>query len=311
MKSVYNHQFKFPAFVTSLHLLFSAAVGFSLILQRRFRYGIKPGVPTLGEFFFGVVPIAVCFGLSIGAENSSLTLVSAAFSEVLAAMAPVFSAFLTIVLGMEFQWPLLIPIAFVIAGSCTAVSGELKFDKLGLMLLLAAGMLRAGKAVMQQKLMTGAMKEKFDPVTTMAWSCLVSWMVMATYSTFKEGMGPFVVLTGFGPHGHPVDVKGLLVALIMSCVVAVALNLSALFVIRQLGAVGMQMIGQMKSILTVAGGIAFLGETFTIKQKLGFASALVAVYAYSILKRKLDERKGMRDAAQNALVTQKDAPVKA
>jgi len=291
MKAVYTKDFKYPIFVTSLHLLFSSAVAFGLMFYRYFKEGVKPGSPSISEFFCGILPIALTFGFSIGAENSSLTLVSASFSEVIGAMAPVFTAFLSIAMGLDFPWPCLIPIAVVIAGSCVTIAGEMRFSKMGLALLLASGFMRAGKGVMQQKLMTGAIKEKFDPVTTMAWTCLVSWVELAIYSACMEGMGPFRAMAGHNAHGGAIAVGPLMGAILVSCVVALGLNLSALFVIKRLGAVGMQMIAQMKSILTVGGGIAFLGEIFTVKQKIGFAVVLLGVYAFATLKRKLDEMK--------------------
>merc|ERR1719326_741527 len=84
------------------------------------------------------------------------------------------------------------------------------------------------------------------------------------------------------------DLFGLLIALLGSCVIACTLNISALFVIKQLGAVGMQMVSQMKAMLVVIGGIAVLGETFTVIQWAGFATVLCGVYWYSHMQRTLN-----------------------
>merc|ERR1719262_891031 len=84
------------------------------------------------------------------------------------------------------------------------------------------------------------------------------------------------------------DLFGFFAALLGSCVIACTLNISALFVIKQLGAVGMQMVSQMKAILVVIGGIALLGESFTILQWLGFVTVLGGVYWYSYIQRTLN-----------------------
>merc|ERR1719263_1919616 len=104
--------------------------------------------------------------------------------------------------------------------------------------------------------MTGETKEKFDPVTLMAWTCLCAFMVVIAYSGITEGLAPWNAVV------QAKDMVGLLVALLGSCVIACTLNISALFVIKQLGAVGMQMVSQMKAIL-VMGGVLLLSEPFT------------------------------------------------
>merc|ERR1712037_723319 len=98
--------------------------------------------------------------------------------------------------------------------------------------------------------LTGETKQKFDPVTLMAWTCMCAFMVVIVYSSFTEKLAPYDSLM------QTSDPAGLLGALIASCVIACTLNLSSLFVIKQLGAVGMQMMAQMKSILVVIGGMA-------------------------------------------------------
>merc|ERR1712087_810485 len=112
--------------------------------------------------------------------------------------------------------------------------------------------------------MTGETKEKFDPVTLMAWTCLCAFMVVFAYSALTEKMAPFNAIA------QASDPIGFFAALLGSCVIACTLNISALFVIKQLGAVGMQMVSQMKAMLVVIGGIAVLGETFTPMQWIGF-----------------------------------------
>merc|ERR1712087_919443 len=98
----------------------------------------------------------------------------------------------------------------------------------------------------------------------MAWTCGFSFFELLAYSVATEGSAPWVGLA------QAPDVMGLSLAILASAVIAVTLNISALFVIKQLGAVGMQMVSQMKSLLVVIGGIALLGKSFTDTQKAGF-----------------------------------------
>merc|ERR1719440_1761863 len=116
----------------------------------------------------------------------------------------------------------------------------------------------------------------------MAWSCLFSFFELVIYSAVTEGAAPIDALK------KSTRITGLLLALTGSCVIACTLNISALFVIKQLGAVGMQMVSQMKAILVVIGGIALLSETFTTMQWAGFGTVLCGVYWYSQMQRTLN-----------------------
>jgi drug/metabolite transporter (DMT)-like permease len=281
MKVVYEYGFDYAKFVTSLHLFVSSLAAFAVLFFRQQTSGKPIAVPTANELCFGILPISMTFGLSIGTENQALVLVSAAFSEVVAASNPVMSAFLTWLFGMGFDMRLLAPICVVVSGCVLSVKGELHFSSMGLFMLLFAVFLRGIKAVMQQKLMTGETKEKFDPVTLMAWSCMLACLQLVIYSAATEGRAPFDALAA------STDATGLISAIIASCIIACALNMSALYVVKQLGAVGMQMVSQMKSLLVVIGGIALLSESFTPLQYVGFGIVLIGVYWFSYMKRTL------------------------
>ena len=112
----------------------------------------------------------------------------------------------------------------------------------------------------------------------MAWSCLFACLQLVVYSAATEGRAPFNALAA------STDSAGLVSAIVASCIIACALNMSALFVVKQLGAVGMQMVSQMKSLLVVIGGIALLAESFTRLQYVGFAIVLMGVYWFSRMK---------------------------
>eukprot|EP00928_Gymnodinium_smaydae_P081111 TRINITY_DN64685_c0_g1_i1.p1 TRINITY_DN64685_c0_g1~~TRINITY_DN64685_c0_g1_i1.p1 ORF type:complete len:428 (+),score=51.14 TRINITY_DN64685_c0_g1_i1:52-1335(+) len=283
VKSVFvGHNFFYPKFVTALHLAVSSLAGFAVMLHRTLKHGEQFTVPTRQEMYGGILPIAITFAFSIGSENSALVFVSASFSEVIGACAPVFSALLTVLMGLPFRAQLLVPICVVILGCAVSVTGEMKFSCFGTLLLAFAVVCRCFKGVMQQKLMTGETKEKFDPVALMAWTCFVSLWVIMLYASATEGSAPLI---HFASAPNP---GALLFAIFVSCILACVLNLSALFVVKHIGAVGMQLVAQMKSVLIVIGGIALLHETFTPLQFVGFGAVLTGVYWYSSMKMKMD-----------------------
>jgi len=275
LKIVYHYGFSYPTFTTALNVMTSTLVAFAVLLWRRQTTGQLIAVPTWAELFFGVLPVAITFGLSIGLENFALVSVTAAFSEVVGASTPVVTALLTWVFGMGFDVWLLAPIAVVIMGCVVSIEGEVSFSPVGLVLLLISALVRALKAVMLMKLMRGETKDKYDPMTVTAWTSLFSCIGLCGFSFVTEGLAPLRALK------TETNLLGLLIALSWSCVVGCTLHIASVFVVKHLGAVGMQMVSQMKSILVVMGGVALLSETFTVAQYIGFGTLLAGVYWFS------------------------------
>merc|ERR1719329_1527933 len=104
---------------------------------------------------------------------------------------------------------------------------------------------RSFKTTLQQRIMTGEAKDKFDPVTLLAWMCIPSALLMSVWSLSVEGLAPFMMLQASPKR------RSLCFFLAISCGNACVLNLSNLFCTKDLGAVGVQLVAQMKSVLTV------------------------------------------------------------
>eukprot|EP00929_Paragymnodinium_shiwhaense_P055360 TRINITY_DN27738_c0_g1_i2.p1 TRINITY_DN27738_c0_g1~~TRINITY_DN27738_c0_g1_i2.p1 ORF type:complete len:223 (+),score=22.21 TRINITY_DN27738_c0_g1_i2:99-767(+) len=75
LKSVYSFGWNHPQFLTAMHLLASSIVGFSILEYRHRVLGMPRPRPSKAEFYWGILPIAISFGVSIGAENGALLLV--------------------------------------------------------------------------------------------------------------------------------------------------------------------------------------------------------------------------------------------
>merc|ERR1719456_1975923 len=88
-------------------------------------------------------------------------------------------------------------------------------------------------------------------------------------------MAPFVMLQA-SPRR-----TSLVLFLLLSCANACILNLSNLFCTKDLGAVGVQLVAQMKSVLTVLGAVALFHEVVTPIEVMGFVGVLIGVYLFS------------------------------
>merc|ERR1740123_1180176 len=98
-------------------------------------------------------------------------------------------------------------------------------------------------------------------------------------------MKPYVALRALAP----AQLHGLVFAILLSCVNATILNLSQLYVTKDLGAVGGQLVAQAKMVLTVLGGMVLFGETFSQLEVVGFLLSLIGVFTFSRMDQAFKE----------------------
>lgn len=305
-----EYRYNYPKFVTGLHFLSGSIVAAAMLLLRgsshaaaaggkaeagALRRHLEASTPTRREFWCQVFPISLAFAVSVGANNAALVFSSAAFAEIVGATSPVVSAVLVILFGMPFALRLLPPTLLVVCACALSTSGELNFSPTGMAFCVLSMVARSVKTTLQQYLMQGASKEKFDPVTLLLWMCLPSSVLMTFWSLAAEGFGPYrdliVVpdrsrLPAADAAGSRQWQLGLMIAIGVSCMNACVLNLAGLFCTRDLGAVGVQLAAQTKSVLTVLGGVALFNEAVTTREVLGFAGVLAGVFWFSRLQAK-------------------------
>eukprot|EP00927_Polykrikos_kofoidii_P049235 TRINITY_DN43321_c0_g1_i1.p1 TRINITY_DN43321_c0_g1~~TRINITY_DN43321_c0_g1_i1.p1 ORF type:complete len:462 (-),score=35.98 TRINITY_DN43321_c0_g1_i1:21-1385(-) len=293
IKLVYARQFRFPVFLTAVHLLASTIAAFLFLTCRRYVTGKPIVVPSVHDFFYIIFPIAFTFGSSIVCENTALVYVSASFAESVSATTPVVSAFICRLLGVSFDLVLLLPMAIVVGGCVINAVGAVAFSWLGLLLMLASICQRSVKVVMQQSVLSGSQNGKFDTVTLMMWTCMFSCFELTALSIVSEGSEPVIAIKAAQ------DVSGLITAIAVSCVIAVSLNLLILIVIWQIGAVEMEIISQMKTILSIIGAVTILHETVSLLQVAGITILLFGILLFSYMKRSVsaeaDEKETMKE----------------
>jgi len=276
VKAVFKeYGFDFPLFVSGVHFVASGLAAFGVLLYRRLRGGVAVPVPSADDFSLTILPIAICFATCIGVGNKVLELCSVALTEILMATQPIMSVPMVMALGMHFDLWLLFPTCIVVLGCVLCSLGDVQFSGAGLALAVLSNLLRAAKASLQQKMLSGAQRERFDPCSLLAWMSLPSAMLMFAWSLQAEGHAPVQRLLGGPSRG------GLAVSVALSSVPAVVLNLSQLLVVAGLGAVGSQIVAQLKIVLTILGGVVLLSERVVPMQGAGFAAVLVGTFIYA------------------------------
>jgi drug/metabolite transporter (DMT)-like permease len=265
--------YDFPRFVSFLHIVASGSVAFSILLYRRFARGLPLRLPTSSECILCLLPIAICFSASIGTNNMALSYLGAGFVEMIGGCAPIFVFFITSVTTRYVDRVLLAPVIVVCIGTvmCAEDHGN-NFSYTGLWLAIAATFLRSLRSTMQHSLLTGC--HPMDPVEALAWLSIPSMLIMGGWSVAIESSAPYVALYQ--------NIKpGFLCSLLISCFNAILLNFSNLYVIRDLGALGVNVVGQLKGILIILGSVAMLGESVGLWELAGYSIVVLGVFFYN------------------------------
>jgi drug/metabolite transporter (DMT)-like permease len=266
-----EYHFNFPKFLTALHFLASGVIC-CLVLLCTSSLSSKRASVTWREMLFKMTPLSVVFTCSIGFGNAALMHSSTSFVEMMSSCTPVCTVIVAILFRQPFNKKLLWPVLVVCVGLAVCASGAMQFSMLGCIFTLLATFLRAVKAVIQQILM-GQKDSKYEPVELLAWISLPSVVLMLAWSAAMEGVEPYVMLANAS--------APLVGSIGISCGIACILNVMATFVVKDLGAVGAQLTGQLKGVITVLGGMAVLNEAVYPQQAVGYAFVLLGVFWYT------------------------------
>lgn len=286
-----NH-FPYPKLLTSLHFITGALATGGILLYRKVADGKEIPMPTVHELSMMIVPIALALELSVVANNMALVHSSASFTEILGSANCVVTMGVVAAMGMPLDPALIAPALLVAFGCGVASYGDVDFSLLGCILCLTACFLRSIKVALQQKLLTGKAREKFDPVALLFWIAVPSFVLMMGLSFATEGLAPYRKLAGL----DSVAFAHLQTAMILSCFNALILNLAQLYVTKHLGAVGSQLAAQMKMTLVVLGGVALFGEKITTTEIVGFAMSITGVYWFSRTDASVKEKQAKEAA---------------
>jgi len=279
--------FHFPVLLSAAHLCVSASLSLCALLFSSQRHGVRLAIPTLTEFFYSILPLAFFMVVSIGCSNVALVFATAAFTEVVASATCVSTALMVMAAGLPYDRRLFAPLSFVVVGVTVSSAGEIKLSRMGLALCLVSCLARSAKTSMQQWLMGSSNPyQKYDPCTLLFWTSMPASCLMILGSLTIEGLQPYMQMVSM----DGLTSKGLFSAILLSCLNATVLNAAQLFITQDLGAVGSQLAAQVKSVLTMCGGMVMFHESVTALEACGFALVLTGVYCHSRMEQQLAVR---------------------
>jgi len=268
-------------FLCASHFTFCTALAFAILFYRARAVRKPMDLPSFREFVGKILPIAMATSTSVVANNLALLSCSVSLTEIIASTSPAVSLGVMLVRGRTFSKWLLVPVVLVVIGCWVSTSWAMNgFSIVGVAFCVISLVSRGVKVVLQEEVLRGELGVCTDPCTLLAWIFLPSAAVMLAWSLFAEGLGPITQLTS-GPDRL---VACLYVAL--SCANACCLNLSALWVVKDLGAIGGQLVAPLKAGLVLLGASVLFHDVLNRMQIFGFVMVLSGVVLYENLSFK-------------------------
>lgn len=273
IRNIYlTYNFGYPQFVTSFHGLCTALTGLAILSYRSATTGQKITVPTPKTFVTGIGPVALFFALALGCSNLSLLHGNAHFYEVMSSMNIPMTFSLGLAMGRPTNLKLLPPLMLVTFAIAVTAFGEIKFSILGAVFVAAGVFFNAFKAQLQNLLLNpNSMSQVFDPVELVFWTSCLTFLILLVWSLIAEGVAPWNNFWNMGT----------VAAVLISCVNAAILNTSGLYVMKEVGPVAQQIIGQIKGVLACLGAVAAFGEVITMQQVVGYALIIIGAQWYN------------------------------
>eukprot|EP00439_Symbiodinium_sp_Y106_P013389 s793_g1.t3 len=190
-------QYQFPVAITVIHMIFSWLLCRVYIFQ--FRGGLEGKSLGLAQQAREIMPLSLCFALSVAMGNLSLKYIYPSFNQMLGSMSPLITVLLAVVMQQK-RFPLKTWLSMPVICVGLAVCKELNFNALGAFYASGAAVLRAVKSLIQGRLLSTS--HQMDSVTLLYYMAPWAAMWLSLIMLVLEGGEPvFLLLAVFDPQG--------------------------------------------------------------------------------------------------------------
>jgi hypothetical protein len=268
--------FPYSIALTAWHMFVSS--GMSMLVYCCFGKSLLPGMVHVEEdkagFVQKVIPLSLCFAISICLSNEAYLYCSVPFLQMCKELNVVMVYFVGLALAVErFSVQTATILLIIMMGCCMSIHGEMKFSKAGFMFQLCAQFAEVIKIITQQKIMQGF---KIDPLTMV--------LIMSPLCLVSLSVG----LVVFWEPGIIAHAKEHSVHLVLNGFNAFALNVAVAVVIRFASGVSFVLAGVVKDVAIVACAALLFGALITPIQIIGFTIAVTGVLVHSVMRSNQD-----------------------
>ena len=244
--------------------------------------------------FWKIFALSQTFAVSIVAAVASLEYLEVSFEQAIAACTPAVTAFMgMVILRKREHWRVWASLTPVILGGIVTAGAEPTFHAKGLALVLASMVARATKSCLQELLLSSAesseggkdggvqQSEKLDSLNSLRWMSLMSVCTLLPASVEFEGVCAIKAALR-----SAYEENDLAWALCANCAGAFLVNVSQFLVTQHVGALSMQVLGNVKTIVTVVFSVVIFKNVVGLRSLLGYALTLIGCFVYLREKRR-------------------------
>lgn len=278
---VHQGQFVHPVLLVTLHMLACSVFSGALYYSR------PQWFPSIQEMqampseeyraaYRALASIAGCFAFSLVCENTAYFYSSVAFLQMIKETGLICVFAFCVVAGLDAcSFKKLGYVMLILVGACMCVRGEMHFTPWGLCSQIISNVCNATRLTLQAKLLVFGVGVKLDPL---------SYMVLVTPLCLGALLVPSVAVFWHQP-STLAALRSSSGILILSCMLAVGLNLLVSVVVQRVSAMGFCLLGCMKNVVVVLVCFGALGQETSMCQICGCIMISSSVVGYVILKQ--------------------------
>lgn len=270
-----HHGFSYPVMLTAIHMLCCWSLS-AIALATVFRPDDPR--PVSRETVAKVRMLALAFCASVALGNIALRFIFVSFSQMVSAASPFFTMLLMrAMVGKKYslsQYGAIIPMC---GGVMMCTVGELNFNIIGFLAVVGSTLLRGIKSIMQGRLLT-APEDRLDAMMLLYHMSRESILPLGAFSALAEYHALYdPQLSGAGSFR-------LWMLIVLSGLVSFFLNIANFLVTKYTSAVMLQVLGNVKVVLSIMVSLFIFGNKVSMSSTIGCAITLAGVAAYNVLK---------------------------
>ena len=267
-KLLMSGDFGLPVFLTFLHMLvsfcwceFSANVGWSR------RAPLKTWRDARKVF-----ALSQTLAVSVALAVASFKYVEVSLEQALAASSPAFTAAAgVVILGKRERSKIWITLVPVMGGAMLAAGGEPRFH--------ASNVARGVKSCLQELLL--GKEAGLDSMSLLRWMSLFSMTTLLPMSCIVEGTNVIAEKLAF-----VYENRRLGAALVANCSGAFLVNLTQFAVTGEVGALSMQVLGNVKNVFTTVVSVFVFQNPISAEGVIGYTITTLGAFAFGREKQK-------------------------
>ena len=263
--------FDYPVLLTIVHMVLCWVLSAVALMTFMRRPDAKP-IPR--RVLAKVRKLSLCFCASVACGNIALQYIFVSFAQMVTAAGPLFTILLMYAItGKRYSMPAYLSMVPMCGGVMMCTAGEVNFHWVGFIAVVAATLLRGVKSILQGRLLTEP-EDKLDELTLLHHMAGCSLPPLGLYAALVE----HGALYDPRLRGEGATRRWALV--LLSGVVAFLLNLSNLVVTKRTSAVSLQVLGNVKVVLSIGVSIAIFGNPISAWSAAGCLITLGGVACY-------------------------------